>query len=397
MSYIENKDNPILNSTVINFSNLPLTIMPPFERGKGIPFSSIEPIAKVPVYEFLENGDVVFNVNAPGVEKVEVGGRPGTRWGGERHELEHQTQGWFRGTVSGIPEGFQYMQYYFDGKPVLYESAPVARGYSCCVNYIDMPPADDDFYLYKDVPHGALRYETYCSGFTRTLRNCWVYTPPTYDTCPDRHYPTLYIQHGAGENETGWFWQGKLNYIIDNLLAAGKCEEMIIVCNCGYAESPDAPSATVFHDISRLIIDDCIPFIESRFRVKKEKSGRAMAGLSMGSFQAQRCCFNNPDVFDYIGVFSGSTGVALPGGGPNMLALGIGDYDRLFGDPEKFNSQHKLLYYGRGMQEGGENLPKEIEWLHSKGINCEYFVCEGVHEWQVWRKTAHDFLPRLFK
>ena len=391
-----NADNDILNSTVIHFRNQPITIMPPFDPSSGVNYMELKPVAVVPVFEFLDNGDVVFNVSAPGVETVEVGGMRGTLWGYDKHPLEDQGNGWFRGTISGIPAGFQYMQYYFDGKPALYKDAPIGRGYGYAVNYIDIPDPELDFYLYKDVPHGAVRYETYYSKYTGNLRNCWVYTPPTYDTSPDKVYPTLYIQHGAGENETGWFWQGKINYIMDNLIAEGKAEEMIIVTNCGYADPADpAKKATMFSDLSELIISDCIPFIESRFRVKKEKKDRAMAGLSMGSFQTEYLCFNHPEVFDYIGVFSGSTGVVLPGAEPRRR-LNIMDYDQFYDDPQ-FNSQHKLLYFGRGMGEGGENLPEEVENLRGRGVDCEYFTCDGVHEWQVWRKTARDFLPRLFR
>lgn len=393
----KNANNAALNSTVINFKHLPITIMPPIDMSKNISFFDIRPIARVPVYEFCDNGDVIFNVHAPGVEKVEVSGMRGTLWGEERHELTFNGNDWFRGPVSGIPAGFQYMQYYFDSKPVLYNSAPIGRGYGYAVNYIDVPDEKLDLYHYRDVPHGAIRYETYYSTYTGDVRNSWVYTPPSYDISPEKTYPTLYIQHGAGENETGWFWQGKLNYIADNLIAAGECEEMIIVCNCGYADPATGESATMFSDLSRLLIDDCIPFIEGRFRVYKDKSSRAMAGLSMGSFQTQYCCFNNPDAFDYIGVFSGSTGVILPDVQQRFLVLAFPEFDELMADADAFNAQHKLLYYGKGLLEGGENLSRECDVLRSKGIKCEYFTCDGVHEWQVWRKTAHDFLPRLFR
>jgi hypothetical protein len=179
--YKTNANNGALNSTVINFRHMPNVILPAAAFSSGMPFSEIKPIATVRPFEFLENGDVVFNVSVQDVSTVEVGGKNGTLWGVEKHALENMGSGWFRGIVKCIPAGFQYMQYYFDGKPVLYENAPIGRGYGYAVNYIDMPSADDDFYLYKDVPHGAVRYETYYSTYAGELRNCWVYTPPTYD------------------------------------------------------------------------------------------------------------------------------------------------------------------------------------------------------------------------
>lgn len=398
MSFIEYAKNGILNSTVINFENRPSDYYAEgaFEQARKTGTRPV-PKASVPAYEFHENGDVTFNVLRRGAKQVQVAGRMGTLWGADRHELKEVEPGWFSARVSDIPAGFQYISFFIDGAETLYDSAPIGRGYGYAVNYIDIPDPNLDFYLCKDIPHGAVRYETYYSGYTGTLRNCWVYTPPSYDIQTDREYPTLYIQHGAGENETDWFWQGKLNYIADNLLAEEKCAEMVIVCNCGYADAADKSDKTMFSDLSLLLENDCIPFIEKRFRVKRDKASRAMAGLSMGSFQTQYCCFNHPELFDYIGVFSGSTGVSLPGNNSPMRLPPIMDIDKIAENPEPFNGQHKLLYYARGMQEGGENLLPEIEYLRERGINCEYFLCDGVHEWQVWRKTAYDFVQRLFK
>jgi enterochelin esterase-like enzyme len=391
--------NPILNSSIIEFALQPLEIYPPelgFSKGLRPGFPS--PMAKVPVFEFHDNGDVTFNVYIPDVKTVQVAGAPGSRWGEAKHDLVEISKGWFQGRISGIPTGFLYMSYFFDGKDTLYDRAPMGHGYGCAMNYIDVPEPNTNFYYFKDVPHGAIRNETYFSSYTGKLRNCWVYTPPEYDRDINNSYPVLYIQHGGGENETGWFWQGKLNYIIDNLLVNDECAEMIIVANNGYADPVEGNANLYFSDLSRLLKDDCIPFIEKRFRVETGKQNRAMAGLSMGSFQTQMCCFNHPEIFDYIGVFSGHTGVNLGHNDPLLTVLTkMLDFEKIMENPAAFNAQHKLLYYGKGLSEGGDELPLELEILHNKGIQCEFFTCEGIHEWQVWRKTALDFLKRLFR
>ena len=339
--------------------------------------------------EFREDG-VEFNVYAPNAKTVEISGTQGTLWGQEKHALEPVGEGWWKTLIKDIPAGVQWMYYFFDGVEHLYEHAPICYAHNRHCNFVDVPAKDFDFYDFKDVPHGAVRCEYYESKFTGALRNCWVYTPPSYDYSPDRTYPVLYIQHGGGENETGWIWQGKINLILDNLIASGECEEMIAVTNFGHAYAPTSNQEGVLPgDLGKLLLGDCIPFIERRFRVKADKANRALCGLSMGSYQTQWIAFNNPEWFDYIGIFSGTVGNAFDEIKTDKFTTAE--------NAALFNSQHKLLFYSRGMQEGGDRLPGEIEELRKNGIKAEYFLCDGVHEWQVWRKSAHDFVKRIFK
>lgn len=350
-------------------------------------------IRKPRCVELLEDGGVQFNVYAPEAESVAVGGRSGTTWGTERHPLLRKEDGTWTGTFYDIPAGFQYMNYYINGIETLWPHAPIGWGYGFAVNFVDVPDSSTDIYDVKDVPHGAVRQEFYPSSLTGKLRSCWVYTPPAYDTTPDKKYPVWYIQHGGGENEIGWFWQGKINFILDNLIAEGKCEEMIVVANAGYAFTPDSNEEEFLPgDLGQLLRQDCIPFIEQRFRVLADKEHRALSGLSMGSYQTQWEVYNHPETFAYVGVFSGT---CLNNGGRSMK------YDTTSflcaENAEQLNREIRLLFFGRGLQEGGETLPDEIAELHRRGIHAEYFTCEGVHEWQVWRKTAHCFAQKLFK
>ena len=334
--------------------------------------------------EFREDG-VEFNVYAPGAKTVEVSGTEGTLWGEEKHPLEHIGDGWWRAVIKDVPPGIQFTYYFIDGVNTLYKYAPVCYAHSFVCNFVEVPDMALDFYDYKDVPHGALRCEFYESEYTGTLRNCWVYTPPSYESSPDREYPVLYMLHGGGENETGWFWQGKMHFIMDNLIAAGGCEEMIVVTNSGQAaavgmnECPTLPGY-----VTELLVRDCIPFIERRFRARKDKAGRALCGLSMGAYQTMQAACDHPEAFDYLGVFSGLRG---------------GTYNDFLNpkDTAEFNRQHKLLYFSCGMQEGGERMPEIMAGLRERGIEAESFTCDGVHEWQVWRKSAYDFVKRIFK
>ena len=106
---------------------------------------------------------------------------------------------------------------------------------------IEVPEKGADFYLIHDVPHGEVRERWYSSKVTGKWRQCFVYTPPDYDVNPKARYPVLYLQHGAGEDETGWTRQGHANFILDNMIAAGKAKPMMIVMDNGYAVRPGPP------------------------------------------------------------------------------------------------------------------------------------------------------------
>jgi len=335
-------------------------------------------------FEFREDG-IEFNVYAPGAKTVEVSGTEGTRWGQEKHPLEHIGDGWWRALIKGIPAGVQFIYYFVDGVNTLYKHAPVCYAHSFVCNFIEVPDPNFDFYDYKDVPHGAVRCEFFESEYTGTLRNCWVYTPPSYDRNPDKEYPVLYMLHGGGENETGWFWQGKIHFILDNLIAAGECEEMIVVTNSGQAPEVGLTEMKMLPgNICELIVRDCIPFIEKRFRVKADKENRALCGLSMGAYQTLQMSCDHPDVFDWLGVFSG---------------VRSGTFREFLkeNEAEAYNASHKLLYFSCGLQEGGDKMPEIMAEIDALGIKAESFVCDGVHEWQTWRKSAHDFVKRIFK
>jgi enterochelin esterase-like enzyme len=106
---------------------------------------------------------------------------------------------------------------------------------------IEIPEDGVDYYLTKDVPHGDVHIRVYLSKVTGAWRRCFVYTPPDYDSNPDARYPVVYLQHGMGEDETGWNFQGHANLILDNLIAAKKAVPMIIVMDNGYASHPAGP------------------------------------------------------------------------------------------------------------------------------------------------------------
>ncbi len=182
---------------------------------------------------------------------------------------------------------------------------------------IEVPAKDQDFYALKDVPHGQVRQNLYFSKITNAWRRCFVYTPPDYDKNTTSRYPVLYLQHGRGEDETGWAVQGKANLILDNLIAEKKAVPMIIVMDNGYASKPTqtppqggaapARGAGGISAFEEVMIKEIIPMIDATYRTIADREHRAMAGLSMGANQTIQITMNNLDKFSYIGGFSGTS------------------------------------------------------------------------------------------
>ncbi len=348
------------------------SLLPPHLRKRG--------------YRLLETGEVELAFYAPDAKVVEVTGNEKSI-GFLKWKMEKGEDGFFTARIPDIPAGFHYHRYMVDGVDTINPLVPVGYGSFMPTNFIEVADDDCAFYFLKEVPHGTVSTEYFFSEITGRTRICHVYTPPGYEN-GEKKYPVLYLQHGVGENETGWVWQGKMNYILDNLIAAGECREMIVVANTGYAFSQRYPSDYLPGNFDGMLINDCIPFIEDRYRVLSHRSTRAVAGLSMGSVQACRTALLHPDIFASFGVFSGCFPV-----------VGY-DYDgsRYMEKPELWNDDYDLVFIGAGEQEPFWPTTLElIDNLRRQGARITTYSCPGFHEWTVWRRCLRAMAKVLFK
>ena len=351
---------------------------------------------------------IVFSLKAPAAKTVEVAGGDGLGKG--PFFMTSGADGvWTVTTPPAVP-GFHYYWFLLDGVPVNDPGSETYFGYGKETSGIDIPEAGVDFYAVKDVPHGEVRAKWYLSKTTGEWRRTMVYTPPGYDKSPAARYPVLILQHGAGENETGWTKQGRANFILDNLIAARKAKPMIVVMDCGYASRRGAPAApawpgsqarnfqaafSVFGDV---VIDDLIPAIDADYRTIPDRAHRAMAGLSMGGMQTLFVALPHLEKFDYVGSFSGPIipGVNAASGGFDPKTA----YDGAFADPSAFNKRVKLLWLGAGSEEKQfrDGIKGAADALKAAGVSVVYFESPGTaHEWQTWRRDLLDFAPRLFQ
>jgi enterochelin esterase-like enzyme len=360
-----------------------------------------------------------FRVVAPNAQKVQV------KVGQTFDMVKGSDEAW-TATTTPLVVGFHYYSIVVDGATVADPATQTFFGSGWENSGIEIPePADVDYYLPKDVPHGQMSQRWYYSKVTGKWRRCYVYTPPDYDAGKAR-YPVLYLLHGWGEDETGWNNQGHVDFILDNLIAAKKAKPMIIVMDNLNAVKP-GEDASIFAArglvpqakpaappvgrgrgappsgrggglasftgaiFTEMMLTDLIPMIEKTYRALPGRENRAMAGLSMGGMQTFLTTLSNLDKFAYIGGFSGSTGGFGGKFDPKTSNNGV------FADAAAFNKKVKVLFLGIGSMEG-PGTKNFSDQLTKAGIKNFYFESAGTaHEWLTWRRCLNNFAPRLFK
>jgi enterochelin esterase-like enzyme len=379
---------------------------------------------------------VLFRVVAPGAQSVSVRVGPG-------FDMRKGPDGVWSVTTTPLVIGFHYYSLRIDGATVADPSTMTYFGSGWQNSGIEIPDPDGGYYAAKDVAHGRVSQQWYLSKVTGAWRRAFVYTPPDYDTNARARYPVLYLLHGWGEDETGWYRQGHVDFILDNLIAAGKAKPMIVVMDNLNAAKP-GESAAIFGSrglvpppgpapvagsapaaagpgaagrgappagagaapaggrggglgrptYSEMMFTDLVPTIERTYRVLPGKENRAMAGLSMGGAQTFETVLNHLDKFAYLGGFSGNCGGFGRGGGTFDIKTVCGG---AFADPAGFNKQIKLMFISVGSVEGPGTKTFTDE-LTKAGVHNVYFESPGTaHEWLSWRRALNDFAPRLFK
>ena len=377
---------------------------------------------------------VLFRVVAPEAQRVRVRIGPG-------FDMEKGPDGVWSATTTPQVIGFHYYSLQIDGAVVADPSTMTYFGSGWQNSAFEVPDPAGDYYAAKNVPHGRVSQQWYFSKVTGKWRRSYVYTPPDYDTNTGARYPVLYLLHGWGEDETGWYRQGHMDMILDNLIAAGRARPMIVVMDNlnavkpgesgalfaarglvpapGAAPPAAAPGAAGAPGrgargagpaggrgaggrtgglgqatYTEMMFTDLVPAIERAYRVQPGRENRAMAGLSMGGAQTFETVLTNQDKFAYLGGLSGSCGGFGRGGAAFDLKETCGG---AFADVAAFNKNIKLVYLSIGSEEG-QGARTFSDALTKAGIKTVYFESPGTaHEWLTWRRSLHDLAPRLFR
>ena len=340
------------------------------------------------------DGRVTFRIMAPEAQSMSV------NIGGKDYPMTQGENGVWTVTTDPQVEGFHFYALKTGG---LSYADPNVRSYFGTGRYasaLEVPETADVAAYYtprQGVPQGAVRSVRYYSKICGAYRRMIVYTPAEYDQNPAKRYPVLYLQHGGGEDETGWIYQGFADVILDNLVADGKAVPMIIVMEKGVAHPAGDPSGDVFDAV---MAEEVVPLVDRQFRTIADRDHRAVAGLSWGAKQAYDLGLGHRDLFSSVAGFSGIIVIgefrSRPAGyeDPEKFAAA---YDGVFKDPKWFNDNYHLLFISNGEAEGS-HLKEMSALLKERGIDNEFYQSpRTAHEWLTWRRSLYLYAQKLFK
>lgn len=260
-----------------------------------------------------------------------------------------------------------------------------------------------DFYKVNPVPHGTVSRIWYDSPALGLERRMTVYTPVGYETSGKR-YPVLYLLHGMGGDEEAWISLGRTAQILDNLIAQGKARPMIVVMPNGNASQEAAPGESsrgmvpptmqlpkTMEGSYEQAFPEIVKFIDKNYRTIKSKSGRAIAGLSMGGFHSLHISKQYPDMFNYIGLFSAAIM-------PNK-EVSSPIYENMEGKLKvQFDKNPALYWIAIGKTDFLYKANEEYrKLLDEKGYKYTYYESDEGHIWKNWRIYLTEFVPMLFR
>jgi len=349
---------------------------------------------------------VTFRLKAPYAHNVEIQGDwmlTGERSFGKR-KMSQQCNGIWTYTTPQLSSDLYSYSFVVDSVRVNDpNNVYIVRDIATLANIFLVPGKMGRLFKVSDVPHGSVIKRWYNSPLLNMTRRITIYTPPGYEDTSDK-YPVLYLLHGIGGDEESWMSLGRASQILDNLIAEGRAQPMIMVMPNGHVSKGAAPGESdagfykpvlsdsdAFNGKMEESFKDIIRFVESNYRVIADKGHRAIAGLSMGGFQALCISANYSDTFDYIGLFS-----------PAMLLEKTCKFPIYRDLDSKLQMQAKqcVKVYWIGIGKSDPLYKTVLEYrnhLDKLNINFVYRETNGGHTWTNWRNYLAEFVPLLFK
>lgn len=364
--------------------------------------------------EIHSDNTVTFRMRAPKAVRVQITG--------DFLPMQHSESAYGKYDVPGIAdlkEGKEGVWEYTTPLPLLPElynysfivdglkttdpaNVYLIRDVATVFNVFIVGGARADLYKVNSVNHGTVSRRWYWSPSLKMNRRLAVYTPADYEES-NKRYPVFYLLHGMGGDEEAWLALGRASQILDNLIAAGKAKPMIVVMTNGNVSQEAAPGESSLGYIVPTMqlpktmdgsmeesFPDVVNFIDATYRTVKRKSGRAIAGLSMGGFHSLHISKQYPDMFDYVGLFSAAI---MP---DKQVKSSV--YDNTENKLKiQFNKNPKLYWIAIGKTDFLYKANEEYrKMLNEKGFKYTYYETDEGHIWRNWRIYLTEFVPMLF-
>ncbi len=342
----------------------------------------------------VSSGSVTFNLKAPDAESVLLS----SQFINEPVPMEKGRDGLWTLTIKPEKRDIYPYNFIVDGvqisDPLNREIFPNETFKASLVEIPAMafgPDAEPFLYETQDVPHGKMCFCTYKSPVLGTWRPFVAYTPPGYETS-GKHYPVFYLISGTTDTEETWFRVGRLNTILDNLIAKGKAEPMIVVMpygNMGSTPMPSSMAATkMYTSFTEELTEGIIPYVEKEFRTINDREHCAIAGFSRGGGQSLFSALSRPELFSWLASYSAYLT-------PEMMDSCFPQYGK---DPSLLNDRFNLVWYGVGNEDFlYPSVVENRKYLDSKGIHHEDMTTAGGHTWMNARTYLIETLQKFFK
>lgn len=341
----------------------------------------------------LPDGRVTFRLKWPGARKVELVARGDVRhndFAQPEYPMERGEDDVWQVTVGPLLPGLQLYRFRVDGVEVVDPSNnSVQRFFRGPWSRVEVPDATPQPWTPRaDVPHGRVEIRRFGSAMVGWEHPVHVYLPPGYRDGGGERLPVLYLLHGSDYDAGDWIEDGRIDVILDNLIAGRRAKRMIVVMPLGYSRLPiDVATAQPdeYERWSDQILHGLLPWVEQTYGTATDRGARAVAGLSMGGHQALRLGLGHPDLFAWVGAFSsGTTGLRLY---PDAYRPAL--------MPEAPKPALVFLGCGEG-DKSNADMKQTCELLTRDGLRTEWLEIEGRHTWRIWRRAVTAYMERLF-
>ncbi len=302
-------------------------------------------------------------------------------------------------TSAPLPAGIYRYHFEINGISFLDPANPViSNSLMRPANMVTVPGDGPQLWDATDVPHGIVHRHTYTTsvvlGLPGNQSDYYVYTPPRYDP-KGKPYPVLYLLHGWTDSSYGWLYNGRANFILDNLLAQGRIKPMIVVMPLGYGDLAFIHSQIdVWHDppsidhntglFTKAFLTEIMPRVEFAYNISKDRNDHAIAGLSMGGLEAVTIGLAHPDHFASV--------IGL------SAAVQKLDFQKQFAGLDPKTANLRLLWIACGTEDGLISANRRlVASLKEKNMPVTQIEIPGLHTWLVWRDNLIHFAPLLFQ